>query len=490
MAFEDFLQLNYNTTKHKIRKIREVLNRMDISFQQKPFSIYQELNKLITKINNLEDTIVYLPKSIGVGSGEDEEPTPPPSNPLPDLIIESITDELFSNYIQFLIKVKNIGTASSGNCNLSILLDDNITNLSIPPLEINESVTLNHQYSFNPSGSPISKSLVATADSTNVITELNENNNSKSITFDTKTPPVGVIIHCHNPEGKEIGTITDISAPILNHGLLAPTLTNGLHGVAQFLSPGIYTITTTFNGISVNKNLTVEAGNNYELTYVFDRTSMNLSFSFGDTRTISGTVIGPPLGEDDATIIDDSDSGSCYDTLLDATVRANGYAPAGSEVTYEAKSEFTISLNKFNVDLSVSGSYIKIIDFPTYNIDSFIFSSQANIGISALDTPITPTLATSDFTSWYAQSIKDQFYPFLRLKNSATGKMQSINKSDTSSGYRIFIFSANQSFNTIGASASRVITINRNELTKVLQASYNQTIYISSVPYDILGTAL
>jgi hypothetical protein len=139
--FEDFLNLNYWKTKNKIRKIRDIINRMDVP------SIDLSLKNIESSLNLLNKSVSQLPQYID--DHQVEPPTPPTD--LPDLIIDSIVPTDMGHYWDFAITVKNIGDAIAGASLLNAVIPEvSNVNLSIPSLAINASATVHIQVSYDP----------------------------------------------------------------------------------------------------------------------------------------------------------------------------------------------------------------------------------------------------------------------------------------------------------------------------------------------------
>lgn len=258
--FNDFNFLNYWKTNHKIKKTRELINRIYGHYLfklDKVNTIENSLNRLGNLINRLEEVITEL---------------------LPDLTIISIIPTEYFNYIDFKITVKNIGTADVATSVTNILMNSIGTNINIPALIIDETFEFNIQFIFDPLGEDKDYTIIAIADSDNSIEELNETNNDKSLAFAAKDVYVGtnIIVHCHNPEGKEINSITGVDNQV---EIFVDSISKGYgtyneesHGIPIEINPGNRLIEVKFNGITESQNINILEGNTQQLFFRFNRT--------------------------------------------------------------------------------------------------------------------------------------------------------------------------------------------------------------------------
>lgn len=257
--FTDFNFLNYYSTSHKLKKERELVNRIYGHYLVK----LDKINTLEKKINNIDILIAQLGTAI--------------TGLLPDLIIFSITPTEYSNYIDFKIIVKNIGTLDVEASIVNILITSIDTDINIPPLTIDETFAFNIQFSFDPLGNFKDYTIMANANSTGIIEELDETNNSKQLIFTGKDEYTGtnIIVHCHNPEGKEINSITgvgnqaEIFVDNVSKGYAASN--EGTHGTPIVITPGNRVVKVEFNGIIKTKNVSIVGGNTQQLFFIFDR---------------------------------------------------------------------------------------------------------------------------------------------------------------------------------------------------------------------------
>ncbi|OGX43078.1 MAG: hypothetical protein A3H41_01355 [Omnitrophica WOR_2 bacterium RIFCSPLOWO2_02_FULL_45_28] len=85
-----------------------------------------------------------------------------------------------------------------------------------------------------------------------------------------------IIVHCHNPEGKEINSIegmTGIEVEIYDGDTFEGygAYNTATHNQPIPLAPGSHTIKVKFNGITLEQNITLDSGVTKVLTFVFER---------------------------------------------------------------------------------------------------------------------------------------------------------------------------------------------------------------------------
>lgn len=114
-----------------------------------------------------------------------------------------------------------------------------------------------------------------------------------------------IIVHAHNPEGLEIASIQGVSqnsVGIYDGGTL---IGYGAHDVVSHnqpitISSGSHTIKVKFNGITLEQNIVLNSGETKVLTFIFERTELDLAPIIGEkSSTFYGTThfhSGGPMG--------------------------------------------------------------------------------------------------------------------------------------------------------------------------------------------------
>jgi len=425
--FEDFLNLTYLQIQHKLRKIRELINRIS------DVNLPNLFESLLKSVNRIDIAIQDIPEWLEDRRSRREKPIPPEEN-LPDLIIQSITPINFTNYVDFEIVVKNKGIASAGASTLAVIMPNIFNrNIPIPSLEANETFTVFTQYSFDPNKPDETKTVLAQADVFNVIEESDKTNNTLAIEVDVKgkyTPPAGkayLIVHMHNPEGKEINSITE--ALIGGQGT-AYWKTSGMpgfiatgknlttHGIpVEIDNPGVETQKTVeciFNGITLTQDITLSQGETKQIEFIFERETLtvpvremtaysNLAGSFSLSK---GAGIGDEtyqdlednIGSDDwfwingIDVVGSRNHGGCDGTYVDVTAY---------NIT---KSGFTYNVN---AQIVITGTYR--------------FDQRSRIDFSGKYWDFSFNTKTSDFNLWFIHQNISGHYPGIRLRDTVGG---------------------------------------------------------------------
>jgi len=481
--FEDFKNLNYWKTPNKLRTFRELINRIDLPKMEEDLSnLLNLLDKLDYVIEENNEREKYPPPDYPTQPPYPPQVPPPqrppgptpPSELLPDLVVSSITTEDHTHYIDILIDVQNQGSAIAGSNALNVVIPGHSNiNLAVPTLAVGASTTLHHQYAIDPTKPETTKTVIATADASNSVTESNETNNTTSTTFIAKEQPAGLIVHIHNPEGFEIGSIVDISDITLSHGIIATN--EATHGQPTVLSPGNYTITATFNGMTLQQDISISAGQTEEIFFIFTRIDQAWGIADNQLTTIAGSFSGSHFDE-----AEDKDLLRNY-VICSITRSAYGYG-VGS---YNISAEYDISSGSITLTTKINISGIGQ-GVGTWGI------VLAGPAIQGWEAPFGGFATYTTFTSWYCQGITSGSYPTIYVR------------SVEAPGFPYTLFSGsytkipvNYTYNSIGVGGGillkDLITIsgltnysynNEQELTGSLNSK------ISSVPYNLQGTAV
>jgi len=475
--FEDFLNLNYWKTKNKLRLLRDLINRINVPKLEESVALLSNTIDRLDKVVQAKYEYRYRARV------EEEEEL------LPDLIIKSIIPTEHDDYIDFAITVKNQGEfiAESNLLNVSIP-DHSDIDLTIPQLDINEEITLYHQFSFDSSGAEIQRTIVARADYNNIIVESNEDNNSKSLTFtakETYTPPVGkayIITHLHNPEGKEIGSISGVSGAGVSPGTVA--INEATHGVPNEVTPGNITITAQFNGITLEQNIDIAEGEVREIFFIFPRTEYIFGFNFEENFSDIGQLTGASASYNET---EDADPWSWHRLVSYSTGDSN------TILDYIFSGECNLSPSNFSVDCDLE--YDMNVT-PYYGFISLRFESESFNYITSLSLPPT----RSDFTSWYVQSFISGVYPQLYWQLPGSD-FTFFNDGETPriphQGFHIRTFLASRSVESLYARSD--ISLTRAGIGDISGSKFGSdsvsnsgtaSMKMSSTPYDIEGTAV
>ena len=492
---KDFLNLSYDKAKFKIRTIRELINRISSSGLQQILNL---LNRLIAKVDRLDEVVQELERQWG----DIERNWEPPVIILnkPDLVVSSIQTTTLTNYVNFDITVLNQGYDVAGASKLEVVIHDHSTVvLDVPELGVLGEAVLVHQYAFDTTSGATQKTITATADSTKVVQEQNEFNNTKSVTFSAKQPynTTGLIIHMHNPEGNEIGSVLgsrdgfSVYATKVGEGSIS--LTDGVaideatHAI-QIPWVGVvgnWTIHAYFNGIYLTQNVAIVANITEEIFFVFPRDEILLEYSFSGNLNYSKdhTFIGSPVP---GYYYTESDYG-IFEAVGSVLVQLNVFSPTGFNFNHLHKGTYLISNTGFNYDVKYSYAF----DFPIYIQNLHILTRLTNPSWTTLTNPIP--ISTS-FNNWYCQKISSGSYPAIYIKNSVD--FSGISLIALTEGYGIQTIPTNKIFNEAIADANYDMNVENSGAGIYSSNTEEKTgggvidTKMSSVPYDMLETAV
>lgn len=477
--FNDFKFLSFNSVTHKIRRLKDIFDRLNLS------KLEERYNRLLNSLDLLDVKVEEFKK--WYQETVTEPPVTPPVIPpteelLPDLIITSIIPTEFDNYINFQITVKNIGDKIASASNLSVSIPDLFnTSVLVPLLGINETFITNAQYSYDPLGDEEGVIAYVTINPSHSVLEKTYANNSSSISciVHKKYEPVGkafVIVHAHNPEGKEIGAIgaydTDqrygqIGASynidgyeVFGHTPIVPSE----HGQLIEVPLGPQSCVITFNGMTHDFGIIdFQEGMVVELVATFDR--INAEFDF--TRSASDTV---SINYNEYPHIKTVGSATIY----------KYYNLSGTATT-------NIVLSKISSSASITTSLTYI---PPFTYGHIVGSGGLPQSQWLSDINILPQ---TTFSLWYVQACRIGTYPQIRAvveSGEGIGEYDMVlNRLGD-----IAPISAHYHYTKIktgGPGVSNQILATEGLISKTTTnvGSINVGFYVSSVPYDVANIA-
>lgn len=523
--FEDFLNLNYDKTPNKLRTIRELINRIDLTkMESYLLDLLSLLQRMDFIIQEDDEQLKYSPPEYRPPPPGDEDyppkppyppkvppdqqpgPTPPTPELLPDLVVKNITTQTYSNYVNIIIQVKNKGEieAEANTLNIVIPGHSNV-NLSVSSLEPNESTLLFHQYAFDPSKPETNKTIIATVDALHTIKESNETNNTKSVTFKTResyVPSSGkgyLILHMHNPEGKEIGSILG-GQTIMSAGI-SPSesdltsyiaINEATHAQPIEIDVGTHTIIGIVNGIRMEQTITIAEGETIEIFFIFPRTTQTLTFDYDNSFEYTNNIYvdGPYFYQSV------NESGDPWEICRFAELFASK-----TTLDYNIKGTYKLTPDKFNFSASIR----YLLSPPTPDVFTMHLGTYLDAfnGIHYLtQIPIGPILPTTNFTYWIVQTYISGMYPIFRINGKSlmgfTGTYPLYSHA-TPNNHKITFVRANHYIDVIdvilGEFAALVDLSDSHwgpPYFNSLSQSFPGTsiIKISSIPYDLLDTAV
>lgn len=305
-----------------------------------------------------------------------------------------------------------------------------------------------------------------------------------------------IIVHCHNPEGKEIAGIEGIGNPwwgikikIYDGDRL---IGYGAHNAKTHNRPipassGTHTIKAEFNGMVKEQAIELSQNETKVIIFTFDRTEITtVPPSFSVSRSISGSGHQPGGGtREHITLIKDGDPPNyleyyCYTGT-----------PGALDFTWEVDASYELNGWGFQFE---SYAYVYVIssiwgyDVPSTN------------GIAQVSVPCNFSIPESQgFTYWFSQGIYSggDF-------SSIYGPAIYANSYDViaphlygSSGYGISLLRTNKSYTNVRFEWYYMwgwFDFYKSDVEHTNNQSWGPTILsnfkISSVPYDLTGTAV
>jgi hypothetical protein len=270
--YNDFKNLNYNQTDHKIRKIRKMVDRLYGDFEYK--------KHLIADLNKQLKIEINLPSEAN----------------LPDLTITNISAIDKGHYFEFTITIKNIGViATTEETNLITTIEGEEVELTVPALDVDETVDRYTSFPYDPDAvDTYSLNVNSEVNEERNIEERDYSNNIKNQSFEIKDnyTQTGVIVHVHNPEGVEIGTIQigdgqggDLALIYIDNVFSAGSASDPFgtdHNIVIPCLSGNRQIKIDLNGQIYTQNVNVIENEISIVTFVVSRNSTQITFEGDD----------------------------------------------------------------------------------------------------------------------------------------------------------------------------------------------------------------
>jgi hypothetical protein len=364
----------------------------------------------------------------------------------------------------------------------------------IPPIEPGEERVIHTTWYYDPNKDPVVFNLEAIADYYSGIEELREDNNNLIKEFTMKEPQLlaYIIVHCHNPEDKEINSIDNVgwyNATIYNDDVVIGYGTHNAetHNVPISILSGHHTIKVVFNGITLTQIIDIDSGSTQILTFTFTRvTAPNL---FGASAIYEGEI----------------DAEYNYGGLGAVSVRAGTY-PEGvvsSVLCYmvsptpmcneRVHAEFTFGSDVVDVYAEAYAKVYPDISPGRRDITEHVLSNygfRANVSIPS----------RTDFSVWYAQDNVVGAVRLVELRLVSGSYISSQIMGIGWMGPQTFKVDAYKTYDKIevlntGGSApyKHYAPYTTQESTISFSHSVNvngSNFRISSIPYDVVGTSV
>ncbi|MDD5531054.1 MAG: hypothetical protein PHX21_13635, partial [bacterium] len=174
-----------------------------------------------------------------------------------------------------------------------------------------------------------------------------------------------IIVHCHNPEGREIASIQGMNGMVIifdGDTVIGYGANNSeTHNKPITISSGTHTIKATFNGMTKEETITLNPNETRTITFTFDRTEWSLGeflSELGGSNTFEGSW--------DPILITPSSGASYWRVSEQGSLPTTGYGgPSGawqayghsSRVSMRAEAKYIINSTSATADAILSGSF-------------------------------------------------------------------------------------------------------------------------------------
>jgi len=305
-----------------------------------------------------------------------------------------------------------------------------------------------------------------------------------------------IIIHCHNPEGKEIASIQGMdqnSVEIYDGNTLIGygAYNAETHNKPIAISAGTHTIKAKFNGMIKEQTVTIKSNETKVITFTFERTEinvLNLIQSFAYSQTIQLNRSGDGYAEDSTpnsrfkvcSFTYSEDCGPGCDPNIPkpySLVATLSYSFNGS--SFLVKRNYSLVLKGEYTNWSIGYFFPSYMDFALWV--NFPTSKEVNIPIQSFDNWFVQSSSTGYFPRFYFGYPPIYSAPLiiggeLSTAISAQTRYPTIFIYDALDWARIYV----THYFTYGSTASYGDSLLGNL----------QYAYMSSVPYDLTGSGI
>jgi len=291
-----------------------------------------------------------------------------------------------------------------------------------------------------------------------------------------------LIIHCHNPEGKEINSIEGVSgvSVYLNDDFLINGVSEAEeHNQNIEIDSGSYTVRAEFNGMTQTQEISIIKDEIKNVIFNFDRTNANFDYSESKNNSIDYTfdIVYPY----DPPLIDDQHIYGLFDIRTAIYITAK--SPDGIAKGY------AYSATNYNLNMTTFNVYgIGTINFTERSGNTTTAVNTSLGGASAYQTTYPSNIPIqSNFNEWYIQQNRDGIYPYCNFTNTNDVLLSNI------IGYNLHLISAKKIQTDIKfyLSQSYQLAIGYQGGTKTYSdiGTLNY-LKMSSIPYDMTGSAI
>ncbi|MFA4888484.1 MAG: alpha/beta hydrolase [Candidatus Omnitrophota bacterium] len=222
-------------------------------------------------------------------------------------------------------------------------------------------------------------------------------------------PGTNIIVHCHNPEGKEINSITGVGNQVTiydgNISIGYGAFDGKTHGKAIAISAGQHTIKAKFNGMTKEQTATLNSNETKGFTFTFERSEVTADVLFNFNGSCSGA------GEFDEAWVGGSASESDLDSYINynseisgnTVIRFHEYWLTHPQYSWNYDLNFTLATTGF------SGNFHCSLSNPN-NQEIWLKYCWTNIYINKNITQLFQNNFL--FDNWYAQSFSYNSFNF------------------------------------------------------------------------------
>lgn len=210
----------------------------------------------------------------------------------------------------------------------------------------------------------------------------------------------GIIVHCHNPEGKEINSIAG-GVEIFNnntsigYGAYDAQTHNKLISILS----GTHTIKAKFNGMTKEKTITLNPNETKVLTFVFERTKFDLTSLFSFTRSIPFYHPGPaahywPILDPPYFCLRWHPSGDRLDSFVDIHSTAELFDSVSRTASMTGVLTVSGDINSYSASANIDVNWDITMNSVFYNLE---------IGKACLTNILINIPIQENFAYWYVQ---------------------------------------------------------------------------------------
>jgi hypothetical protein len=220
-----------------------------------------------------------------------------------------------------------------------------------------------------------------------------------------------IVVHVHNPEGKELADLegvglSDVALFRDDINFADGYYTKDASKMSFLIEPGNHTFKATFNGMSQEQNVTINANETKALTFVFERTEFDLrallNRVYGGDSVVSYTQDFPALGS--------YKQGETYwEGNYEITYNFSSYYAIGTIIGY-ARMKYDV--DSYYSKARLSCDIIESVPAAVLHGDISMFAQRWNgTGVAGMYEERNLIPATDKFNRWFVQAVYTGNYP-------------------------------------------------------------------------------